>query len=153
VYIGWGLRMCGPPTKYGPSFLLLNKACNAHFVSQLGYTGPYDVYIMWNFTNLQIQNLYFLMQNNTQFCTASLSVGTRSVRYSLNEENKLWKQNYNSFLLWKDFMTVTSLPLGPLKCKIRFPFNRKSQESSINHTGWHLQNQIGGRHFSQSGEY
>jgi len=30
--------MCGPPTKYGPSVLLLNKACNAHFVSQLGYT-------------------------------------------------------------------------------------------------------------------
>jgi len=28
--------MCGHPTKYGPSLMLLNKACNAHFVSQLG---------------------------------------------------------------------------------------------------------------------
>jgi len=46
VYIGWGLRkhmlnMYGLPTKYGPLLMLLNKACNAHFVSQLGCTGPY----------------------------------------------------------------------------------------------------------------
>jgi len=30
--------MCAPPTKCGPSIMLLNQTYNAHFVSKLGYT-------------------------------------------------------------------------------------------------------------------
>jgi len=35
VYIGWGLRwhvlsLCGPPTKYSPSLMLLNKGLGLH---------------------------------------------------------------------------------------------------------------------------
>jgi len=30
------LSMCGPPSKYGPLPILLNKTCNIHFVSQPG---------------------------------------------------------------------------------------------------------------------
>jgi len=94
--------MCGPLTKYGPSLVLLNKACSADIISQLGCTGAYRSTNLVNVMTPTFSIFFFSNSHVVVRRVFSWSVRSSGLSFSVQESLLLVDPTSNDCLERKE---------------------------------------------------